>query len=411
MPKIPIPDDWDGESWQCYVIEWPDSERWRAIFLGQVTAPGKGRFWDERTGTITSAQETGLEIYRRNILGGIMSCFDDLALSVRYLADRLYDRPCCPDAVNLNVVQTVTAGGNTIYGTQEPGGLTGEAGVGDPPTGYSTWAEYYSKKCQAANLVADGIISLYNNLGAISIGSAAVVAAAVGLSIPGIIAVPPAVIPLLVAALLGLGVSISVLTSVGGWLSDNRDDLVCALYESDGVALAIDAFAALIDEALIALAIGSSLHPYVKAVALGMASTDTLNQLFNANLGISYAGVDCSECASPAVEYDCLRGDVVSETANTVSVSAWEAGDGMYYVGIRTPVIGNIELQDVDGWTAPTVTPDFATAKDDDGLSCGEGSQADWDQKYSTLETGPHSNVTTVLTRSSTDFTLTFVLT
>lgn len=302
MALIPIPDDWSGMEWDCYVIEWPSSISWKAILLGQLTAPSKGRFWDERTGTITDAQAIGLEIFRRNILGGGMTCFDDLALAVRYLADQLYSKPCCPDAVNLNVIQSITTGGNQVYGTEAPTGLEGEAGVGDPPAGYASWGEYETKKCQSANLVADGLIAFYGNLGAISIGSATAIAAAIGLAVPGIIAVPPAIIPLLVASLLGLGVSITVLTAVGGWLEDNRADLVCLLYESDTVSLAIDAFAALIDEALIALAISSTLHPYVKAVALAMASTDTLNQLFDANLGISYSGADCSGCAPQECE-------------------------------------------------------------------------------------------------------------
>ena len=71
MPVIPIPDDWDGETWDCILVEWPDSVAWRGLLRGLVTTPARGRFWDGRTGTITDAQAIGREIEERN---PIMSC-------------------------------------------------------------------------------------------------------------------------------------------------------------------------------------------------------------------------------------------------------------------------------------------------------------------------------------------------
>lgn len=71
MPLIPIPDDWDGQTWDCMVIEWPDSVAWRALLRGFVSTPARGRFWDGRTGNIKDIQQVGLEIERRN---PIMSC-------------------------------------------------------------------------------------------------------------------------------------------------------------------------------------------------------------------------------------------------------------------------------------------------------------------------------------------------
>lgn len=72
MPKIPIPDDWDGETWGCFLIEWPVSIEWVGLLQGFITTPIRGRFWDERTGSILDVQRIGREIEERNEI--TMSC-------------------------------------------------------------------------------------------------------------------------------------------------------------------------------------------------------------------------------------------------------------------------------------------------------------------------------------------------
>jgi len=62
-----IPADWDGETWFCSQITWPESERWRAVLTGLVSLPSRGRYWAENTGTITLAQAVGREIFSRNV--------------------------------------------------------------------------------------------------------------------------------------------------------------------------------------------------------------------------------------------------------------------------------------------------------------------------------------------------------
>lgn len=65
--KIPIPDDWDGQDWTCVQVQWPNSNKWLALLAGFLTSPGRGRYWDERTGTITDVQAVGREIDLRNL--------------------------------------------------------------------------------------------------------------------------------------------------------------------------------------------------------------------------------------------------------------------------------------------------------------------------------------------------------
>lgn len=60
--KVPIPDDWDGETWTCWEINVPVSNKWRAIMFGLAESLATGRFWDERTGSVISAQVVGRTI-------------------------------------------------------------------------------------------------------------------------------------------------------------------------------------------------------------------------------------------------------------------------------------------------------------------------------------------------------------
>lgn len=66
MPQFPIPDDWDGETFECFMIEWPFSVQWVGMLRGLITSPVRGRYWDGSTGNIKDAQAIGLEIQERN---------------------------------------------------------------------------------------------------------------------------------------------------------------------------------------------------------------------------------------------------------------------------------------------------------------------------------------------------------
>jgi len=64
MPYL-IPGDWDGESWLCVKLHWPDSDDWLSVLLGLVTSMARGRTWDGDTGSITETQAIGREIFER----------------------------------------------------------------------------------------------------------------------------------------------------------------------------------------------------------------------------------------------------------------------------------------------------------------------------------------------------------
>jgi hypothetical protein len=66
MPKIPIPQDWDGVTWRCIQVQWPNSDQYQAIFHGLLSYLMRGRLYDEKSGTIIDAQAIGQEIWDRN---------------------------------------------------------------------------------------------------------------------------------------------------------------------------------------------------------------------------------------------------------------------------------------------------------------------------------------------------------
>lgn len=64
--KLPIPDDWNGEDWSCFQIQWPNSRQYNAILAGFLSFLTRGRVWDEKTGSIRDVQEIGWQIVNKN---------------------------------------------------------------------------------------------------------------------------------------------------------------------------------------------------------------------------------------------------------------------------------------------------------------------------------------------------------
>lgn len=50
-----VPGDWDGSSYQCVRVIWPDSVDYQALLVGQITEPQSESFWDAETGDVSEA--------------------------------------------------------------------------------------------------------------------------------------------------------------------------------------------------------------------------------------------------------------------------------------------------------------------------------------------------------------------
>lgn len=77
--EIPVPNDWDGESYKCVQIEWPDSAQWFAILTGLLTTVARGYTWRVFTKEENDAiKAIGLEIVGRNLpYVPCVTCDDD----------------------------------------------------------------------------------------------------------------------------------------------------------------------------------------------------------------------------------------------------------------------------------------------------------------------------------------------
>lgn len=67
-----IPADWDGESWTCIQVQFPQSDEWLAILNGVLSQFERGWTWNRNSGSIKEAQAVGAEIWLRN--EALISC-------------------------------------------------------------------------------------------------------------------------------------------------------------------------------------------------------------------------------------------------------------------------------------------------------------------------------------------------
>lgn len=194
-----------------------------------------------------------------------------------------------------------SVGGTPIYGgTPTTHGVDTEGQV--PPEGFDTWEDYLTYKCRAANFVFDAIVSSIHGLAALDIALLIESGAAGGLIASALFAgalVPEIAIPALIAALVaivGLGLGLGDLDDVGTHFDTNRDDIVCEFYRSSSVQEAVEVVSSVVDEAIAALAIGTATGALIRTIALIIATTDTIDQLFKLSLIGNYPDADCSGC-------------------------------------------------------------------------------------------------------------------
>lgn len=300
----------------------------------RIVRPISGDLYETSTDQEYQQVQEALNLLDYKLVGvKLMSLEEAIMYFADVLSSAILNKPCCPSEVNLTIVQGTTPGGEITYGTEEGVTATGDPETDPPPDGFETWEEFFAHKCAIANTIVDGIIATMGNLGLVSIVNATALATLIGAAWVGIIALPLAFIPIAGAALVALGVSIGVLNSLAGYLAANREEIVCGLYEADNYATAADFFMSIIDEGLAALAVASALHPAIRTIALLLASTDTINQLWDAQLSISYSGADCSGCG-PGSCYEIETIAVVPEGYGTILADDTE--DGVRTVRIQS---------------------------------------------------------------------------
>lgn len=294
MAQMPIPQDWDGTSWCCWVVEWPSSPDWEAILLGFITTPMRGRFWDETTGSVIDAQEIGQQITARNnvtVEGCSMGCLEDLTAAI-------------------NALKEVFQGGILVNGGCGCNG-SGGAGVFEDapssfvdngtafPSGYDDRSDYLDSKCQLAQYVIDGLVSGLKNLRQVDVTQYAL-GALVAL-FPLLFILPIAYLALVATAesilgLVAIGAA-AFTTAVNELIEFLQDDFdICRLYDAGSAQEAKDNIIADINAAAF------SQDTLTKNLLINLISFDSLNLLFDAKPALDFSQLpvaDCSGCSGP----------------------------------------------------------------------------------------------------------------
>lgn len=190
----------------------------------------------------------------------------------------------CSQYVNVSV----WSDGVPRYGSGVGGG-TSASDVESQAKGFVNLADEMTHKCRAANAIVDGLIASLNNLSILSIANMTRASIAVGL-----IANPPAA---LIGGLIALAVSFAAFQVLATAIDDNRQGLVCALYQSDDVRSAYDGFHDALSDLVVYIG-AFRLNVGVIAGLLGsMVSTDVIGALYR-SVGLPSVGesVSCSGC-------------------------------------------------------------------------------------------------------------------
>lgn len=256
--KVPIPQDWDGETWCLWSVCWPDSPEWIGILQGLISSPALGYFWDGSTGTITQVQEVGLEISDDNLplKGALMRCDEQLNELIAAIS-------------SLKATQSGGCGcsGGTIQPTTPgtEGGVPPEKFI-EPPTAPGTPA-YNTRKCKIANLnhqqMVDWIQLWIDNgvddyIGKGFLGPAVFVLLTTMLStLLGELITPFPIIDALAGGVIGFIAGIAAVITGNTFdmqdlvtkMNDNAQDLVCAFYSSTDAQGAKDAYIQVLSDA------------------------------------------------------------------------------------------------------------------------------------------------------------------
>lgn len=338
--ELPIPSDWDGETFCELAVCWPDSIMWRGILHALLEQPTQGRFWDFSTGdflALKAAFAVAYDANFNNLEEVLVSCNDDKFMQLIAALTGI--------SVSAGAAATADCG---CPGGTSPASQPGVEG-GEPPDGFEDTGdepgtpEALSRKCAVANLVwrwvRDGLTAL--SVSGVGDILSALISGGIGLAVAYLVSLLTlltfgwvlaiiGVAALLAETIISSSIDLGALLTI---INDNESDLVCALYTATSQAEAEAAFIQVcVDNG------ASTGHEYILA---GMfLIPDVTNQLFFAPTGSARAlalssaidgltgAVDCAACACN--EFVLLLGSYNSETG----VLSSQANGGAHKIAI-----------------------------------------------------------------------------
>lgn len=322
--RMKIPTDWDGETWRCWSVEWPDSIMWNAYLRGFLNEPTRGRYWDERTGSVIEAQAIGREIWNRNspMEESLMACNETttgILEGILAALQTLANKQCCPTGTN--------TGSRGSGSTSEPANPYDQAATPEePPPGFEDMEEFEGHKCNAAQ-------DLINNLKADLIGLSGLSYA--GQSPTGLVGalilffltpIPFDDLVALAAYLIYSAYSYTFLAEMSAKIGENNDDLLCVLYNSDSSASAKNDFLAELEIIALDYFTTTDDAEWVMGAIEYMLPYDATNILFE-DVPTVTQSADCSACNPATVDYGYHNGtETTTHPANPIDSNTETSG-------------------------------------------------------------------------------------
>lgn len=328
-------------------LEWDHLRNWGELAIEEMLTP------------MSCEINTGLESLATAIENASnKDALQNLAEAVELLANK----QCCSDfqisnnGYFNNIVQSPEGGPNQTYG--EAPGLELEPG-GFPPN-YDTENEYLLDKCRIANAIVDGWINSINNLATIGVVNFAGFLVVVVLALTSVILFPPSAFPLLFYALGAIGFASGLLVALAQGIQTNRTEIVCLLYNSDSVETILSLYADILDTIIGLIPNVGPLGAYLKTIAMLLANTETLNQLFSGAAAVGYLDAECQTCVCDRFVVEGGNSYVIEETEDSITVSSVDHGN-WHSISIQFKVddillpcgpTQNILSTTLDGWSS-----------------------------------------------------------
>ena len=399
--RLPIPNDWDGQSYCAYHICWPDSTKWKALLMGWLTRPKRGWTWDEKTGDLMAVIEIGQQIYDLNIPleESIMSCSDlsTLSLSLAQIAD----------AIKYSADQKCSCGGTGSTGssgagsTDQPASPTNTIDPSQPvPEGFNDWAEYLEFKCGEATRIIDEIIEDVANMSTLNLIGAALTELIPVLLVLLATPVPfdeiAALAALIIAAFAASG---SILGNTLATIQDLREELICDLYASSNATNARDRFVNTVNEYVDVNYPGQPDNIFIKAILAAFAGFTSFNRLSTPDPINPPPTGDCSECGVPCIVYwtfaTAIDPFVYEDVSDVGSTSIYEIAEpnGLQW----TNTVASL----------PNTTAQADYETDGDGMTIAPGDQIQIDHEPITGRNVGYSVTITLLDESTQTVSIT----
>lgn len=289
--SMPIPDDWDGTTWDCWMIEWPSSTLWTAILCGFVTQPTRGRFWDASTGSVAGAQAIGKQIENRNETEDwCMTCLSELSEAITGLGASIRSGGGC-----VTPGQTGTVGSG---GTQETPSDFIDNGSTTFPAGYPDRTEYEDYKCGLAETARARWENDVKNAKILNLAGLTLSSVLFELGVVGAAAfATPIPFDDLVVLALAMIVIWGLLASLAAALQEAENYIslfdICLWYGASDAEQAISETHDDIDAQTFTVA-----DIQVKTILKAFITSNVINPLFEEKpVGADYSGIgDCSSC-------------------------------------------------------------------------------------------------------------------